>query len=339
MKSATNTAAHAARIRHAVAVTCGAAVAGTALAAATGAAFAQAWPTKPIRIVVPYAAGGPLDDVARTLGVRMSESWGQTVVVDNRGGAGGSLGADMVARSAPDGYTILLGNSGPMTINPSLMKKIPYDAVKDFAPISLILNSPMVLVVSPTLPVKDVAGLVKLARARPNEINYPSAGIGNLQHLGMESVQASAGIRMNHVPYKGAAPAFIDIFGGRIELMFANVVGALPHIKAGKLRAIAVSSAKRSTALPDTPTVGETIRGFDMTAWMGLFGAANTPKDIVIRMSSEVTRIVQLPDVRTRLLGQGAEPVGGTPQDLADLLARETALYAKIIKSSGIQAE
>lgn len=310
-----------------------------ALCALASSAFAQAWPTKPIRIVVPYAAGGPLDDVARTLGARMSETWGQTVVVDNRGGAGGSLGADLVARSAPDGYTILLGNSGPMTINPNLMKKIPYDAGKDFTPISLILNSPMVMVVSPTLPVKDVAGLVKLARARPNELNYASAGVGNLQHLGMESVQASAGIRMNHVPYKGAAPAFIDIFGGRIELMFANVVGALPHIKAGKLRAIAVSSAKRSTALPDIPSVGETIKGFDMTAWMGLFGAANTPKDIVTKMSGEVARIVQLPDVRARMLGQGAEPVGGTPQDLADLMARETALYAKIIKTSGIQPE
>jgi tripartite-type tricarboxylate transporter receptor subunit TctC len=219
------------------------------------------------------------------------------------------------------------------------MKKIPYDAVKDFAPMSLVLNSPMLMVVHPSLPVKTVADLVNLARKRPNELNYASAGVGNLQHLGMESVQASAGIRMNHVPYKGAAPAFIDIFGGRIELMFANIVGAMPHVKAGKLRAIAVSSAKRSSALPDVPSVGETIKGFDMTAWMGLFGAAGTPKDIVNRVSSEVARIVQLPDVRSRMLGQGAEPVGGTPQELADLMARETALYAKIIKTSGIQAE
>jgi len=336
MKSANIPAVRTARILHGVAAVVTVAV---ALVTVAGSASAQAWPTKPIRIVVPYAAGGPLDDVARSIGVRMSETWGQTVVVDNRGGAGGSLGAEMVARAAPDGYTILLGNSGPMTINPNLMKKIPYDAVKDFAPISLVLHSPMVMVVSPTLPVKDVAGLVKLARARPNELNYASAGVGNLQHLGMESVQSSAGIRMNHVPYKGAAPAFIDIFGGRIELMFANIVGALPHIKAGKLRAIAVSSAKRATALPDIPSVGETIKGFDMTAWMGLLGPASMPKDIVARMSSEVTRIVQLPDVRSRMLGQGAEPAGGTPQDLAELMARETALYAKIIRASGIQAE
>jgi tripartite-type tricarboxylate transporter receptor subunit TctC len=302
-------------------------------------AGAQAWPAKPMRIVVPYAAGGPLDDVARTVGVRLTEAWGQTVVVDNRGGAGGSIGADMVARSAPDGYTMLLGNAGPLTINPVLMKKLPYDPVKDFTPLSLVLTSPMVLVVHPSLPVKSVGDLLKLARARPNELNYASAGIGNLQHLGMESVQASANIRMNHVPYKGAAPAFIDIFGGRIELMFANVVGAMPHIKAGKLRVIAVSSAKRATALPDVPSVAETIPGFDMTGWMGLLGPAGVPKENVTRLSTEVARIVQIPEVRARMLAQGAEPAGGSPQDLADLMARESLLYAKIIKASGIQAE
>jgi tripartite-type tricarboxylate transporter receptor subunit TctC len=302
-------------------------------------AHAQAWPAKPVRIIVPYAPGGPFDEVARLLAPRLTEGLKQTVLVENRSGAGGSIAAEVVARATPDGYSLLHGNAGPITINPSLMKQVGYDPLKDFAPVSLLLTSPMVLVVHPSMPVKNVRELVALARSRPGEINYASAGIGNLQHLAMESLQASAGIRMNHVPYKGAAPAFIDIFGGRIELMFANVVGSLPHVKAGKLRAIAVSSAKRSTALPDIPSVGETIKGFDMTAWMGLFGAANTPKDIVTKMSAEVTRIVQLPDVRTRMLGQGAEPVGGTPQDLADLMTRETALYAKIIKTSGIQAE
>jgi len=180
---------------------------------------------------------------------------------------------------------------------------------------------------------------VKLARAHDGQLNYASAGIGNLQHLAMESLQASAGVRMNHVPYKGAAPAFIDIFGGRIELMFANVVGAMPHLKSGKLRAIAVSSGKRASALHDLPSVGETIPGFDMTAWMGLFMPAATPKEIVSRLSGEVSRIVQTPEVRSRLLAQGAEPVGGSPAELADLIARETALYARIIKSSGIQPE
>jgi tripartite-type tricarboxylate transporter receptor subunit TctC len=311
----------------------------TSMLVAAGAACAQGWPSKPFRIVVPYAAGGPLDDVARIVGQRMTETWGQTVVVDNRGGAGGSIGAEVVARSAPDGYTLLLGNSGPMTINPSLMKKLPYDPVRDLAAVSLLLNSPMVLVVHPSLPVKNVGDLVKLAKAHPGQLNYASAGVGNLQHLGMESLQTTAGIRMNHVPYKGAAPAFIDIFGGRIELMFANIVGAMPHLKTGKLRAIAVSSGRRATALPDLPSVSETFSDFDMTAWMGIFAPSATPKEIVARLNAELTRVVQIPEVRTRLLGQGAEPAGGPPSALAELMARETAMYARIIKASGIQAE
>ncbi len=201
-----------------------ASVALVALATA-GSAMAQAWPAKPIRIIVPYAPGGPFDEVARILSQRMNESWGQPVMVENRSGAGGSIAAELVARSAPDGYTLLHGNAGPITINPSLMRKVGYDPVRDFAPVSLLLTSAMVLVVHPSLPVRSVADLVRLARAHPGELNYASAGIGNLQHLGMESLQAMAGIRMNHVPYKGAAPAFVDIFGGRIGLMFANVVG------------------------------------------------------------------------------------------------------------------
>ncbi|MBC7779786.1 MAG: tripartite tricarboxylate transporter substrate binding protein [Proteobacteria bacterium] len=300
---------------------------------------AQSWPAKPIRIVVPYAPGGPLDEVARVVGQRMTETWGQPVLVDSRGGGGGSIGAEIVARAAPDGYTLLLGNAGPLTINPSLMKRLPYDTTKDFAPVSLLLTSPMVLVVHPSLPVRNVRDLVKLARANPGELNYASAGIGNLQHLSMESLQAIAGIRMNHVPYKGAAPAFIDIFGGRIELMFANVVGAMPHLKSGKLRAIAVSSSRRVTALPDLPSVTETFPAFDMNGWMGILAPAGTPKETVARLSTELARIVQLPEVRARFLAQGAESVGGSPSDLAEVLTREAALYARIIKSSGIQAE
>ena len=228
-----------------------------ALAAGEARGQAPAWPTKPIRIIVPYAPGGPFDEVARILSQRLHESWGQPVLVENRSGAGGSIAAEFVARSAPDGYTLLHGNAGPLTINPSLMRKVGYDPVRDFAPVSLLLTSAMVLVVHPSLPVRSVADLVRLARAHPGELNYASAGVGNLQHLGMESLQARAGIRMNHVPYKGAAPAFVDIFGGRIGLMFANVVGAMPHIKAGKLRAVAVSSARRSASLPEVPAVAE----------------------------------------------------------------------------------
>jgi tripartite-type tricarboxylate transporter receptor subunit TctC len=315
-----------------------ASVALVALATA-GSAMAQAWPAKPIRIIVPYAPGGPFDEVARILSQRMNESWGQPVMVENRSGAGGSIAAELVARSAPDGYTLLHGNAGPITINPSLMRKVGYDPVRDFAPVSLLLTSAMVLVVHPSLPVRSVADLVRLARAHPGELNYASAGIGNLQHLGMESLQAMAGIRMNHVPYKGAAPAFVDIFGGRIGLMFANVVGATPHIKAGKLRAVAVSSARRTASLPDVPAVAESYPGFDMPAWMGILAAAATPRDIVARLSAEFARIMQHPEVRPRLIAQGADPVGGSPADLAALIARELELHGSIIRSSGIRPE
>jgi tripartite-type tricarboxylate transporter receptor subunit TctC len=310
-----------------------------ALAAGEARGQAPAWPTKPIRIIVPYAPGGPFDEVARILSQRLHESWGQPVLVENRSGAGGSIAAEFVARSAPDGYTLLHGNAGPLTINPSLMRKVGYDPVRDFAPVSLLLTSAMVLVVHPSLPVRSVADLVRLARAHPGELNYASAGVGNLQHLGMESLQARAGIRMNHVPYKGAAPAFVDIFGGRIGLMFANVVGAMPHIKAGKLRAVAVSSARRSASLPEVPAVAETYPGFDMPAWMGILAAAATPRDIVARLSAEFARIMQHPEVRPRLIAQGADPVGGSPADLAAVIARELELYGSIIRQSGIRPE
>jgi len=315
----------------------GVALVATVLGAQSG--HAQSWPAKPIRIVVPYAPGGPFDEVARVLSQRLNEAWGQPVLVENRSGAGGSIAAEFVARSAPDGYTLLHGNAGPLTINPNLMRKVGYDPVRDFAPVSLLLTSAMVLVVHPSLPVRSVADLVRLARAHPGELNYASAGVGNLQHLGMESLQSRAGIRMNHVPYKGAAPAFVDIFGGRIGLMFANVVGAMPHIKAGKLRPVAVSSAKRSASLPEVPSVSETYPGFDMPAWMGILAAAATPRDIVSRLSGEFARIMQHPEVRARLVAQGADPVGGSPADLAAVIARELELYGSIIRSSGIRPE
>lgn len=302
-------------------------------------AHAQAWPAKPVRIIVPYAPGGPFDEVARLLAPRLTEGLKQTVLVENRSGAGGSIAAEVVARATPDGYSLLHGNAGPITINPSLMKQVGYDPLKDFAPVSLLLTSPMVLVVHPSMPVKNVRELVALARSRPGEINYASAGIGNLQHLAMESLQASAGIRMNHVPYKGAAPAFVDIFGGRIGLMFANVVGAMPHIKAGKLRAIAVSSTKRPAALPDLPSVGETIKDFDMSGWMGILAPAGTPADVVTRLSGEFARAMLAPDMANRMIAQGAEPAGGPPEALAKIISRELALYGGIIKQSGIRPE
>ncbi len=310
-----------------------------ALAVFVTAAHAQSYPAKPVRMIVPYAAGGPLDDAARIVGQRLTEIWGQAVVVDNRGGAGGSIGADVVAKSAPDGYTLLLGNAGPMTINPSLQKALPYDPQRDLAPITLVSASPMVLVVHPSLPVKSVPDLVRFAKTRPGKLNYASAGIGNLQHLGMESLQTMAGIRMNHVPYKGAAPAFIDLISGQVELMFANIIGVLPHVKSARVRAIAVSTAKRATVLPDIPSVAEIYPDFDVNGWMGIFVPATTPREITAKLHEDIVKVLMRQDTRERLASQGAEVVAGTPEQLSAFVRRESALYAKIIQSSGIKTD
>ena len=310
-----------------------------ALIVVAGNAQAQTYPAKAVRVVVPYSAGGPLDDVMRVVGHRLTEMWGQSVVVDNRTGAGGSIGAEFVAKAAPDGYTLLLGNAGPMTINPGLQKKLSYDVARDFAPVSQLTASPMVLVVHPSLPVKTVPDLVRLAKARPGQLVYASAGIGNLQHLAMEEVQARAGIRMNHVPYKGAPPALIDVMSGQIDLMFANIVGVLQHIKSGKVRAVAVSSVKRAAVLPDVPSIEDTFAGFAATGWTGVFAPAGTPKEIVAKLHADITSVLARPDIRERFGEQGAEVVAGTPEQLAAFVRRESALYAKIIQSSGIKVD
>jgi tripartite-type tricarboxylate transporter receptor subunit TctC len=307
--------------------------------AGAGQAFAQTYPAKPVRVIVPYAAGGPLDDVARVVGQRLTEMWGQAVVVDNRGGAGGGIGADVVAKSAPDGYTLLLGNAGPITINPSLQKKLPYDPQQDLLPVTLMVASPMVLVVHPSLPVKSVRELVAFARAKPGQLNFASAGVGNLQHLGMEALQSMAGIRMNHVPYKGAAPAFVDLISGQVELMFANIVGVLPHVKSGRVRAVAVSSARRAAVLPEVASVAETYPEFDATGWMGMFAPAGTARDIVAKLHGDIAKVLARQDIRERLANQGAEVIAGTPEQLAVFVRRESALYAKIIQSSGIRID
>ena len=309
------------------------------LAAAAGVAGAQSYPAKPVRVVVPYSPGGPLDDVMRVVGNRLTELWGQSVLVDNRTGAGGSIGADSVAKSAPDGYTLLLGNAGPMTINPGLQKKLPYDAQRDFAPVTQLTASPMVLVVHPSLPVKSVTDLVRFAKSRPGQLVYASAGVGNLQHLGMEALQTMAGIRMNHVPYKGAPPALIDVMSGQIQLMFANIVGVLQHIKSGKVRAIAVSSIKRAATLPDIPSVADTFPEFDATGWTGLFTPAGTSREIVSKLHADIAGVLARPDIRERFASQGAEIVASSPEQLAAFVRKESALYAKIIQSSGIRID
>jgi tripartite-type tricarboxylate transporter receptor subunit TctC len=300
---------------------------------------AQQYPAKPVRLVVPYPPGGPLDEIARAVGQKLTAAWGQQVVVDNRSGAGGSIGADHVAKTAPDGYTMLLGNAGPITVNPVLRRDVPYDPQRDLAPVTQIVAAPMVLVVHPSLPVRSVKDLVRLAKSNPGGLNYASAGIGNLQHLAMESLQSMAGIRMNHVPYKGAAPAFIDLLSGQVEVMFANIVGVLPHISAKKVRAIAVSAAKGAPVLPDVPGVAATLPQFDIDGWMGIFVRAGTPPEIIARLHKDIAAAVGNEDFKERFAKRGALVVVNGPDGLAQIVRNEMALYAKVIKSAGIRPQ
>ena len=300
---------------------------------------AQSFPVKPVRIVVPYAAGGPYDDIARTLGQRLTEIWGHPLVVENRGGAGGNIGAEVVVKSAPDGYTLLLGNAGPITVNPTLVKKLPYDPQRDLAPVTMVNASRMVLSVHPSLPAKNVKELVALARARPGQLNYASSGVGNLQHLGMVLLEIQAGIRMNHIPYKGAAPAFVDLIAGQVDAMFANIVGTMPHVRSGRVRAIAVSTVQRSPMLPDVPAAAETLKGFDIPTWSGIFVPAAVPRDVVAKLNADLLRVLQRPDVKERFAGQGSESTPSTPEALAEHVRKETQMYANVIKTAKIVAE
>ena len=305
----------------------------------SGAATAQSFPVKPVRIVVPYAAGGPYDDIARTLGQRLTEIWGQAVIVENRGGAGGNIGAEVVAKAAPDGYTVLLGNAGPITVNPTLFKKLPYDAQRDLAPVGMVNASRMVLSVHPSLPAKNARELVVLARARPGQLNYGSSGVGNLQQLGMELLQIQGGVKMNHVPYKGAAPAFVDLIAGQVDAMFANIVGTMPHVRTGRVRAIGVSSAARSPMLPEVPSVGEFFKGFDIPTWSGIFVPTGVPREIVAKLNSDLVKVLQRADVKERFVSQGSDATPSTPEALAEHVRKETAMYAGVIKAAKISSE
>ena len=305
----------------------------------SGGTVAQNFPAKPVRIVVPYAAGGPYDDIARTLGQRLTEIWGHPLIVENRGGAGGNIGAEVVAKAAPDGYTVLLGNAGPITVNPTLFKKLPYDPQRDLAPVGMINAGRMVLSVHPSLPTKNVKELVALAKSNPGRLAFGSSGVGNLQHLGMELLQIQAGVKMNHVPYKGAAPAFVDLIAGHIDLMFANIVGTMPHVRTGRVRAVAVSSAQRSPMLPDVPAVAETYKGFDIPTWSGLFAPAGVSREILAKLNGDLVKVLQRADVKERFASQGSESTPSTPEVLAEHVRRETAMYANVIRTAKIASE
>jgi tripartite-type tricarboxylate transporter receptor subunit TctC len=296
----------------------------------------SAYPTKPVRLVVPFAAGGPMDIMSRALGERLTTSFGQQVVVDNRGGAGGSIGAEIVARSAPDGYTLLTGHIGTHAINVSLYPRLGYDPVKDFAPISLIATLPLGLFVNVSVPATSVSELVALAKTKPGQINFASAGSGGPTHMAGEMLKAMAGIEIVHVPYKGNAAALTDLVAGRVQMMFSNLLTATPHVKAGKLRAIAISTAKRSPQAPELPTVAESgVPGYDLTPWYGIFAPSGTPRAIVNRLNGEIDRILNAPDLKARFQSQGIDLVTSTPEAFSGLIRKEIPKWREIVRKSG----
>ena len=312
-----------------------------ALALACTGAIAQSYPTRPIRLVVPYPPGGPLDIMARAIGQKLTEAWNQPVVVDNRAGAGGNIGADLVAKSPPDGYTLLMGAVATHAINPSLYSKMPYDPVKDFAPVALVAQVPNILVVNPAVPAKTVRELIELARAKPGYLNFASGSTGSTGHLAGELFNTMAGVKMVHIPYKGAAPATADLLAGQVQLMFDNLASALPNVKAGKLRALAVTTLARSPAMPDLPTIAESgLPGFDLTTWFGLMVPAGTPPEIVAKLNAEVVRALNANDMRERLEKMGAEPpANNTPEHFAAFIRAEAAKYARVVKDSGAKVD
>jgi len=311
-----------------------------ALAALPLFAGAQNYPSRPVRLVVPFPAGGTTDILARAIAQKLSEGLGQQFVVDNRPGAGGNIGADIVAKSPPDGYTLLMGTVGTQAINVSLYAKMPYDAAKDFAPVVLVAGVPNILVVNPSVPVHTVAELIKLAKEKPGAINFASSGNGTSIHLSGELFKVMTGVQMSHVPYKGSAPALTDLIGGQVQLMFDNLPSALPHVKAGKLRAVAVTSAKRAPALPDVPTIAESgVPGFEATSWFGILAPAGTPRDIVTKINAEANKALQSAEMKEKLLSQGAEAAGNSPEFFGDYIRSETVKWAKVVKESGAKVD
>ncbi len=310
-----------------------------ALALATFAAsvFAQGYPNKPIRMVVTFPSGGAPDILARLFSEKVA--LGQAVVVDNKPGAGGNIGADIVAKSPNDGYTLVMGTVGTHSINGALYAKMPYDMVKDFTPITLLASAPNLLVVNNSLPVKTVAELIAYMKANPNKLSFGSPGIGTSVHVSGELFKSLTGTSMTHVPYKGRQFAIPDLIGGQIQLMFDNMPSALPMAKEGKIRALAQTTARRSPAAPEVPTVAETVPGFEATTWFAVFAPANTPRDIVNRLQGEMVRVFNLPDVQTRLKTLGLDAVLSTPDELARYQASEITKWAKVVKDSGAKAE
>jgi tripartite-type tricarboxylate transporter receptor subunit TctC len=302
-------------------------------------ASAQPYPSKPVRMVVAFPAGGIADIYARIISARVAETLGQPVVVENRTGAGGNIAAEHVARSAPDGYTLLMGNIGTHAVNVSLFARLPFDPVKDFAPIAHVLEAEGLLVVHPSLPISSVADLVAHGRANPGKLTFASAGMGTASHLAGELFKAMAKVEMTHVPYKGNVPAITDLLAGQTSLLFATMPTVLPHAKAGKLRALATIGSARATATPELPTIAESLPGFEVNNWIALFAPAGTPADVVKRWNAEVNRIMQSPDIQARLPNEGARFIPMTPEQFGAFVRSEIAKWAPVVKASGARVD
>ena len=301
--------------------------------------LAQSYPSKPIRLVLPYPPGGGTDVIARPLAQKLTEQLGQQVIVDNRGGAGGNIGMEFVAKSPADGYTLLFALTAQYAVNLSLYPKLPYDPVRDYAPISLLANAPYLLVVHPALPAKSVAELVALVKARPGQLSYSSSGNGSGAHLAGEMLRSLAHVEIVHVPYKGAGPAMPDLIAGQVQLSFITYTAAGPHIKTSRLRALGVTTAKRSPTLPDLPAIGETVAGYDSAVWYGFAAPAGTPPEIVSKLNTEVLRVLAAPDFRSRITLEAVSPIGSTPEEFGSFMKSEIVRWAKVVRDSGAKVD
>jgi len=313
-----------------------------ALAATTLAtsSLAQTWPAKPIRILVPFPPGGGTDIIARETSQRVAKATGWTFVIDNKPGAGGNLGVDAAAKSPADGYTLVLGQTSNLAINPTLYTKLPYDPQRDLAPIVLLANAPLVLVTGPTVPYKTLGDAVNAAKARPGKLNFASPGNGTVSHLTSELFQKAAGIQLQHIPYKGAGQALTDVIGGGVELYMSSVPTLIGHIKQGKLRPLAVTSAKRVDDLPNVPTINESgYKGFDAVTWFGLLAPTGTPKDVIAKLNAEFNKALKLPELSKRLADEGADPAGGTPEQFGALIKEEIPRWGKVVRDSGAKVD
>jgi len=327
-------------MRLAIVVLCVGALYGGRAIGQTGAPEAEVYPVKPVKIIIPGSPGSGADTMARTIGQRLTAAWGPSFLIENRPGAGGIIGSEAAARSAPDGYTLIMANAGSHSVNPSLYPKLPYDPLKDFAPITLVSAAPNILIVHPSLPVRSVKALLGLAKAKPDALSFSSGGNGSTAHLSGELLKMLAGVRMVHVPFKSAAAAAVGVISGEVELALINLPPALPHVRNGKLRGLAITTAARFPAVPELPTIAEAgVPGYEARAWFGMMAPAATRRAIVMKLNAEIVKHLRTPEMKERLLADGAEAVGSTPEAFAEIMKTDIAKWAKVVKASNAKVD